>query len=84
MTTTDLPTSSPQPSVRHRVVRFVEQFHWLHTSLGLIGNVCFLVGSVFFLFEALKTAGVWLFIVGALGMLLGSLGDAAATLDADD
>jgi hypothetical protein len=72
------PSPVPAASRRRRVADWVEEFHWLHTSLGLVGNVSFFVGSVFFLFESLKTAGVWLFIVGSLGMLLGSVGDAVA------
>lgn len=50
-------------TLRQRVIGFVEEFHWIHTSLGLIGNGSFFVGSVFFLWEATKPAGVWLFIV---------------------
>jgi len=56
--------------------RFINTFPWVHTTLGLIGNVSFFVGSIFFLWESLKTAGVWLFIVGAGGMLIGSMGHA--------
>lgn len=71
------------PSLRQRAIRFVEEFHWLHTTLGLIGNVSFFVGSVFFLWEATKLAGIWLFIIGALGMMLGSIGDAVAKMQGD-
>lgn len=77
------PTRHPEPSLKQRAIRFVEEFHWLHTTLGLIGNVSFLVGSVFFLWEATKLAGIWLFIVGALGMMLGSIGDAVAKMEGD-
>lgn len=56
--------------------RFVTNYEWIHTGLGLIGNMAFLIGSIFFLSESLKRAGTWLFIVGALGMLLGSIGRA--------
>lgn len=54
----------------------VERYAWVHTGLGLLGNICFVVGSVFFLFPSLKHAGTWLFIIGSSGMLLGSLGNA--------
>ena len=73
-------TASASPDRRHtldprtRAIRLAERLYWLHTTLGLVGNVAFVVGSVFFLFESLKTAGVWLFVVGSLGMLLGSIG----------
>ena len=69
------------PSTRSRLAAWLEEFHWIHTSLGLVGNLCFFVGSVFFLWESTKLAGVWLFIVGALGMLLGSIGDKAIQLE---
>lgn len=78
------PTADHDRSLRHRAVEVAETFHWLHTSLGLLGNVAFFVGSVFFLFESLKTAGVWLFILGSLGMLLGSIGDEVAELEDDE
>lgn len=55
----------------------VQDFGWIHTGLGLFGNFIFVVGSVFFLpaFEAWKTLGVWLFIVGAAFMFVGALGN---------
>ncbi|RIV83894.1 YrhK family protein [Aurantiacibacter zhengii] len=55
----------------------VTDFGWIHRSLGLGGNLTFLVGSVLFLprFEEWKTTGVWLFIVGAALMLVGALGE---------
>ena len=55
----------------------VQEFGWIHSGIGLFGNVTFLAGSVLFLpaFEPLKTLGVWLFIAGAALMLIGTLGD---------
>lgn len=63
--------------MRNPVKTLVQDFGWIHLTLGLVGNAAFLVGSVAFLpaFEAYKTAGVWLFIVGAFLMLIGSLGE---------
>lgn len=49
----------------------VHDFPWVHRTLGLVGNVCFVVGSVFYLFAFLNLAGTWLFIVGSTGMLVG-------------
>ena len=54
--------------------QLVTDYDWVHTLLGLVGNVAFFVGSIFFLFESLKTPGVWLFIIGSFGMLIGSVG----------
>ena len=55
----------------------VKDFGWIHTSLGLVGNVLFFVGSVFFLpsFDSYQTLGVWLFIIGSFLMLVGALGE---------
>lgn len=60
-----------------RTIRqLVSDYHWIHLGLGIVGNICFFVGSVFFLWEATKAAGVWLFIAGSFGMLIGSVGSA--------
>jgi len=55
----------------------VKDFGWIHTSLGLVGNVLFFIGSVFFLpsFSSYETLGVWLFIIGSFLMLIGALGE---------
>ena len=55
----------------------VKDFGWVHTSLGLLGNVMFFVGSVFFLpsFSSVQTLGVWLFIIGSFLMMIGALGE---------
>ncbi len=54
----------------------VNDYGWIHLSLGLLGNIAFFVGSILFLphFEMYKTLGVWFFIFGAFFMLLGSVG----------
>jgi YrhK-like protein len=60
----------------------VQEFGWIHTGIGLLGNIAFVAGSILFLpvFEPLKTFAVWLFIVGATLMLIGNLGDALVKL----
>lgn len=58
------------------VETLVRDYEWFHTMLGILGNVSFFVGSVCFLFESTKTFGVWLFIVGSFGMMVGSIGQA--------
>ncbi len=66
---------------------FVEDYGWIHLSISLLGNLIFLLGSILFLpaWEGIttqiagyqmgiKTLGVWLFIIGAALMLIGSIG----------
>lgn len=62
--------------MRHPIKILVQDYAWIHLGLGLFGNVSFFVGSILFLpsFEPYKTLGVWLFIVGAFFMMIGSLG----------
>lgn len=59
-----------------RISRLITEFRWVHTAIGLFGNLSFFVGSIWFLWESTKTAGIWAFIVGACGMLVGSVGEA--------
>lgn len=55
--------------------RLANDFAWVHQVIGLIGGLTFFVGSIFFLFkDPLQLVGVWLFIVGSLGMLVGNAG----------
>lgn len=69
-------TSRVRRLEEHALRAVVRRYDWVHTSLGIVGNVAFLVGSVCFLFDSAKTVGIWLFIVGAAGMLVGSIGQA--------
>ncbi len=54
----------------------ITEFRWIHTGIGLFGNLSFFVGSIWFLWESTKAAGIWAFIVGSFGMLIGSVGEA--------
>lgn len=57
-------------------------FPWVHLGIGLVGGLTFFVGSIFFLWEgALQLAGVWLFIIGSFGMVLGSLGQTLVKIE---
>jgi hypothetical protein len=56
--------------------RLIRDYEWIHLCLGVTGNALFVVGSVFFLWESLKTEGIWLFIVGSALMLVGAAGNA--------
>lgn len=60
----------------------VEDYGWIHLSLGWMGNAAFFIGSILFLpqFEAYKTIGVWLFIVGAFLMWIGASGRVLVSL----
>ncbi len=59
----------------------LRSFPWVHLALGLLGNTAFFVGSIFFFYEHLKTAGIWLFVVGSLGMLVGSIGQLLVSVE---
>lgn len=72
-------TSGPPELVPVRT--FVKENEWFHTIVGIFGNVSFVLGSIFFLFPELERAGVWLFIAGSSGMLLGSVGRAIERLN---
>ncbi|ELZ33521.1 hypothetical protein C474_05555 [Halogeometricum pallidum JCM 14848] len=61
-----------------------QEYEWVHLSLGLLGNVLFFVGSVFFLYEPLKRLGIYAFIVGSFLMLVGSLGQAVVRCESND
>lgn len=62
---------------RSRVVReTVHDFEWVHTLIGVFGNLTFFVGSIFFFWPSWETAGVWLFVLGSLAMLVGAAGAA--------
>lgn len=60
--------------------KIVEDFGWIHTTVGLVGNLLFVVGSVLFLWESTKQTGVWVFIAGSSFMFVGSAGDATIKL----
>jgi hypothetical protein len=58
------------------VKEFFQEYEWIHTSLGILGNVLFFVGSILFLFESVHKWDIYTFIVGSLLMLVGSVGSA--------
>ncbi len=64
--------------------RFAADYSYVHMTLGLIGNTMFFVGSIFFLVESLKTAAIWLFIAGSLGMLVDTAGSALLKVEGYD
>ncbi len=56
--------------------KLFHDYEWVHTILGIIGNTSFLVGSILFFWKQTKETGVWLFVFGASGMLIASIGTA--------
>lgn len=56
--------------------RLARDYDWIHTGVGIAGNLMFFIGSILFLFEPAKVVGIWLFILGSFGMLVGSVGRA--------
>ncbi|WP_256975087.1 YrhK family protein [Streptomyces sp. CS159] len=57
-----------------RLERYLLQdFPFLHLVIGGFDNTAFLVGSVFFLFPSLERIALWLFVIGSLGMLVGTI-----------
>lgn len=62
------------------IKRFVNDFEWVHTLIGICGNTLFFVGSLLFLSESTKHIGVWTFIIGSAFMLIGSVGSAIVQL----
>jgi len=72
-----LSSSNLHRDVRQSILKILIQEHRrINLSIGLLGNVCFFVGSVLFLpqLDPHQTIGVWLFIFGSLFMLIGSIG----------
>lgn len=65
-----------EQSLYEAIRRLVRDYDWFHTGVGIAGNLLFFVGSVLFLFEPTKIVGIWLFILGSFGMLVGSVGRA--------
>lgn len=60
----------------HPLRQLLRKYEWVHLTLGFIGNTCFVIGSVLFLWETTQIIGTWLFIIGASGMWIGSTGSA--------
>lgn len=58
-----------------RIARTAHDIPWVHLFIGLIGNLAFVIGSLFFLSPELTRAGTWLFVVASWGLLIGVLGE---------
>jgi hypothetical protein len=60
--------------LRH-ISRTAHDMPWVHLGIGLIGNFCFVIGSLFFLSPELTRAGTWLFVAASWGLLIGVCGE---------
>lgn len=54
----------------------VQDYEHIHTTVGITGNLLFVVGSVLFFkaFEQYYTLAVSMFVVGSVCMLIGAIG----------
>lgn len=73
--------ATPPHAQRRWIGTALRDFPWVHLGLGLAGNTLFVIGSVMFFWESVKTLAIWLFIFGSLGMLLGSIGELLVRID---
>ena len=55
----------------------VKDYEHLHTTIGIAGNLLFVVGSVLFFrpLEQFHTVAVMMFVVGSVFMLIGAVGN---------
>ena len=81
MTTRDTDVQKSRSKLARELIR---DYQWTHIGLGLVGNAAFWIGGIFFLWSSLKIAGVWLFIIGSLGMMIGSIGSAIVKYEQAD
>jgi uncharacterized membrane protein len=60
----------------------VQEYEHIHTTVGILGNVLFVVGSVLFFkeFDHYYTLAVWMFVIGSFCMLIGALGSGLGRL----
>lgn len=66
---------SQTASNRRWVGTVLREFPWVHLGIGLVGNALFVIGSVLFFWKSVMTLAIWAFVVGSLGMFLGSVGE---------
>jgi len=54
----------------------VKEYEHIHTTIGIVGNLLFVVGSVLFFktFDQYYTLAVWMFVLGSVCMLIGAMG----------
>ena len=63
--------------------RVAYEYPWFHRWMGLIGNVSFVIGSIFFLYKGLEVTGTWIFILASTGMMIDSFGEKLTRREAE-
>ncbi len=56
---------------KNRLITIQHRYEWLHILNDFLLATWFLIGSIFFFFAHLVTAGTWLFVIGSTQMLIG-------------
>jgi hypothetical protein len=58
------------------VKTLVQEYGWVHLSLGLLGNAAFFIGSILLLpgLHEMRAFAIWLFVIGSFLMMVGALG----------
>ena len=72
--------------MRNVLKTIVQDYGWIHSSLGVLGDTTFFIGSILFLprFEQIQTIAVWLFIIGSFLMLIGGVGSMLVSIWGDE
>lgn len=65
----------------HPLRSLLREYEWVHLTLGILGNTCFVIGSFLFLSDSTRTLGTWLFVAGSSGMWIGTTGSAIVSLE---
>ena len=73
-TSRSMPPDNLPRRERWAIGAFVFRFPQVHLGIGMLGNALFVIGTVLFLVQQ-QGVGIWFFLVGSCGMLLGSLGE---------
>ena len=65
-----------KPQSKKQYLRLlVRDYIYIHTVIHNLGHICFIVGSVLFLYKSTERAGIWLFIAGSIGYFIGAIGN---------
>lgn len=59
----------------------IKRYKWIQITVGIVGNLFWLVGSILFL-QDIDSAG-WFFLIGTTGMLINSIGNLIAETESN-